>query len=224
MIILLSILVILVVILLLRLGADAAYDADGFRLVLIAGPLRLRLFPKQQKKTAKEIKQKTKQDKPKKGKKASEAKTKKSLDLKLLLEIAKLGLQALNRFRICLRVDIFHLQFISGSNDPYKTAMNSAYVSAALNLLAPFARKVFRVKDSRVEVGTDFVAEKPQITARLSLTIQIWQILYIAIAAAIAFIRVWLRHKKRVKENTASSDVKNAPDDTADEVPAVNPV
>lgn len=220
MIILLSILVILLIVLPLRLGADAAYDTDGFRLVLIAGPLRLQLLPKQPAKAAKEKKPKAKRDKPEKAKKA--AKTKQPLDLKFILEIAKLGLQTLNRFRICLRVDVFHLRFISGSNDPYKTAMNSAYVSAALNMLAPFARKAFRVKDSQIAVGTDFVAEKPLITARLALTIQIWQILYVAIVAAIAFIRVWIRHKKRAKAKGDASEAKITADDATDEVPAAN--
>lgn len=219
MILLLSILVILLVVLLLRFGADAAYDADGLRLVLIAGPMRLQLLPKKEKKAVREKKAKAKRGKASKEKKAAKNKP---LDLKFLLELAKAGLQALNRFRICLRVDVFHLRFVSGSDDPYKTAMNSAYVTAALNLLAPQARRAFRVKDSQIEVGTDFLAEKPQIVARLALTIQVWQILYVALAFGFEFLGVWRKHKRRTKEKAAVSEAKTAVEAAADEEPVAN--
>ena len=207
MIALLIILAILLAILLLKLGVDAVYDTEGFRLAIVIGPLHLKILPGSGKKSRtkkKAVKSKTNERK-KRDKKPKENK-KKSLDNKFLLEVVKLGLRALNRFRISLHVDVFRLRFVSASDDPYKTAMNCAYATTAVNMLAPLSRRAFRVTDSKVEIVTDFFEEKPSISGRLKLSIRVWRILQIALTFACAFIGVWLRHRKRTKAKTTAEE------------------
>lgn len=216
MILLLIVLAILLLILLLKLGVDAAYDTDGIALSVLIGPIKIRLLPKKEKHVAQPKKAKAKKNKPKKNTKdsaesESKEKTKKALDLPFLFDIVKLGLQALNRFRICLRVEIFHLRFISASDDPYKTAMNCAYATTALNLLAPQAKRAFKVRDSRIEIGTDFCADKPLIDARIALTITVWRVLYVALTFGFAFLLRWYKHTRQQKKKAAAqSDEKAA--------------
>ena len=75
-----------------------------------------------------------------------------SLDIRTILALAKLGLQALNRFRQRLRVQLLRLVFVSGAPDPYDTALAFGYVNAALN-------KVSQASEANASLnGSDFIS------------------------------------------------------------------
>ena len=125
------------------------------------------------------------------------AKPKAKLDLSLILNLANIALHALNRFRISLRIDQFRLRFIIASDDPYTTAMTYGHVQAAIGMLAPRIRSAFTVRESHVEMGTDFLASKPEIEARLVLTIRIGRIFGVLFATGFEFLRYMLKRKQQ---------------------------
>ena len=114
--IILAIALVLTVLNLLPVGVDAAYADETFSLTARVGPLRLRLLPKPP--DAKPKKKKSPKPKKEKPKKKSAPP-----DIRTILALAKLGLQALNRFRQRLRVQLLRLVFVSGAPDPYDTAL-----------------------------------------------------------------------------------------------------
>lgn len=211
------ILAVLILILLTKVGIDAAYGGGVASLAIRLGPVRKQLLPKPEKTDKPKKPKKEKKEKPAKKKKESEekpAKPKKKLDLPFLLNLAKIGLHALNRFRIRLRIDVFHLRFIMASGDPYTTATTYGYVQAFIGMLGPRIRRAFTVKDSRVALGTDFLADKPEIEARLVLTIRIGSILAVVFATGFEFLRYMVKRKLREKREGKASGSYRLPAET----------
>lgn len=207
MIALLIIAAVLILLMLTKVGFDAAYSSVGAALTVKLGPARIQLLP-QPKKTekAKKPRKKKKGKKEKTGKKEkndNSEKPKRKLSFSSLFELVKIALRALNRFRISIRVDLFRLRFIMGSADPYTTAITYGYVQTAVGMLTPKLRRAFTVRESHVEMGTDFLAEKPEIDARLVLTIRIGRIFVVLFAAGWEFLRFYFRQKRKKKSKSA---------------------
>ena len=201
MIALLIIAAVLILLTLTKVGIDAAYSGEGAALTVKLGPVRVQLLPKPKKPKKEKKSRKEKHGKKEKDDKAK--KPKRKLGLSSLLELAKIGLHALNRFRISIRVDLFRLRFIMASDDPYTTAMTYGYVQTAVGVLTPKLRRAFTVRDSHVEMGTDFLAEKPEIEARLVLTIRIGRIFGVLFATGWEFLRFYIRQKRKKKSKSA---------------------
>ena len=195
--IILAIALVLTVLNLLPVGVDAAYTDETFSLVARVGPLRLRLLPKPPDAKPKKKPPKPKKEKPKK-KSASP-------DIRTILALAKLGLQVLNRFRQRLRVQLLRLVFVSGAPDPYDTALAFGYVNAALGALTPLAELALRIDERDIQTGVDFQAERPRIDARIVCTIRIGQIVVIALAFGVGFLKQKMHSKqaRATRTNTA---------------------
>ena len=182
--IILAIALVLTVLNLLPVGVDAAYADDVFSLAARIGPFRLRLLPKPPD-------QKPKKKKPPKPKKEKPKKRSAPPDIRTILALAKLGLQALDRFRQRLRVQLLRLVFVSGASDPYDTAL---------------AERTLCIDERDIQTGVDFQAERPRIDARIVCTIRIGQIVIIALAFGAGF----LKQKMHAKQARAAR-AKTAP-------------
>ena len=125
-------------------------------------------------------------------------------DIRTILALAKLGLQALNRFRQRLRVQLLRLVFVSGAPDPYDTALAFGYVSAALGALTPLAERALRIDERDIQTGVDFQAERPRIDARIVCTIRIGQIVVIALAFGVGFLKQKM-HSKQARATRANT-------------------
>ena len=149
---------------------------------------------------------KPKKKKPPKPKKEKPKKKSAPPDIRTILALAKLGLQALDRFRQRLRVQLLRLVFVSGASDPYDTALAFGYVNAALGALTPLAERALRIDERDIQTGVDFQAERPRIDARIVCTIRIGQIVIIALAFGAGF----LKQKMHAKQARAAR-AKTAP-------------
>ena len=150
-------------------------------------------------------------EKPPKEPKAPQEQTKeKELDFDTILALAKLALKAAGSFRRKLTVELFRLVFVAGSSDPYDTAMQSAYVQAALGSLRPLAERALHIQERDVQVGADFTADKPRIEARLTLTIRIGQIVAIGVVFGVGYLKLMLQKKKAAKAQTQQNAAETA--------------
>lgn len=205
--IILAVALVLTVLNLLPVGVDAAYADDEFSLAARIGPFRLRLLPKPpDAKPKKKKPPKLKKKKPPKPKKEKPKKQSAPSDIRTILALAKLGLQALNRFRQRLRVQLLRLVFVSGAPDPYDTALAFGYVNAALGALTPLAERALRIDERDIQTGVDFQAGQPRIDARIVCTIRIGQIVVIALVFGVGF----LKQKRNAKQARAARE-KTAP-------------
>lgn len=205
--IVLALLALLTLLNLLRVGVSAGYEAQAFSVSARVGPLTIPVWPRP---PAEEPK-KPKKEKPPKEPKAPQEQTKeKELDFDTVLALAKLALKAAGSFRRKLTVELFRLVFVAGSSDPYDTAMQSAYVQAALGGLRPLAERALHIQERDVQVGADFTADKPRIEARLTLTIRIGQIVAIGVVFGVGYLKLMLQKKKAAKAQTQQNAAETA--------------
>ncbi len=205
--IVLALLALLTLLNLLRVGVSAGYEAQAFSVSARVGPLTIPVWPRP---PAEEPK-KPKKEKPPKEPKAPQEQTKeKELDFDTVLALAKLALTAAGSFRRKLTVELFRLVFVAGSSDPYETAMQSAYVQAALGGLRPLAERALHIQERDVQVGADFTADKPRIEARLTLTIRIGQIVAIGVVFGVGYLKLMLQKKKAAKAQTQQNAAETA--------------
>ncbi len=205
--IVLALLALLTLLNLLRVGVSAGYEAQAFSVSARVGPLTIPVWPRP---PAEEPK-KPKKEKPPKEPKAPQEQTKeKELDFDTILALAKLALKAAGSFRRKLTVELFRLVFVAGSSDPYETAMQSAYVQAALGGLRPLAQRALHIQERDVQVGADFTADKPRIEARLTLTIRIGQIVVIGVVFGVGYLKLMLQKKKAAKAQTRQNAAETA--------------
>ena len=205
--IVLALLALLTLLNLLRVGVSAGYEAQAFSVSARVGPLTIPVWPRP---PAEEPK-KPKKEKPPKEPKAPQEQTKeKELDFDTILALAKLALKAAGSFRRKLTVELFRLVFVAGSSDPYETAMQSAYVQAALGGLRPLAERALHIQERDVQVGADFTADKPRIEARLTLTIRTGQIVAIGVVFGVGYLKLMLQKKKAAKAQTQQNAAETA--------------
>lgn len=197
------ILLVLLLILSIPLGADAAYGPDGPCVKLKIGPIRKVLIPGMELKRPKKkkpAKPETEQaeDKPPKRK------LKLKLDLDDLIELAKIVLRSLRRFGMRLDVDLIQLDWTAAAADPCDAVLQYGSVNALLGALIGPVHNAFSIRSEDIRTGLDFEATRPVISARVVASIQIWELLYIAVCAGAS--GVWQYFKKKRSERAATAD------------------
>ena len=194
------IVVLLVLFLILPVGVDAAYDGAVFALKAKAGLIKIRILPKKEKPPEEEGEEKPKPKKEKKQKREKEHKPKQKLTLDDILELAGIGLKALGRFRRSLSVDKLMLHMAAAAPDPYDAVLLYGRVNAGLSALSPLLHRALKIREEDIRTAVDMEPGTMLIEARVVVTLQIWEILYIAFSAGFAALR-WLgKRKKRIRK------------------------
>ena len=198
----------------LPLGVSVIYDEDGPLVRIIAGPLKIQVFPlpkkqkkpKKEKKTKQESKtvpqkqpvQEKKQPAPAKSK-AESQKKKSGGPITDFLPLVKVVLKFLDGFRRKLRVNVLELKLIMAADDPCDLAVNYGRAWAAVGNLMPQLERIFVIQKRNIEVECDFTADKTRVLARLDLTITLGRILalmFILIGRAVVeLIKIVMKRK-----------------------------
>lgn len=173
-------LAVIVLLAILPLGASVKYDESGPLVRLIAGPVRITLFPtknrdEKAKKPPKEKKAKT--DKRPAEKKTSAGEKKTGGKLTDFLPLVRLVLDFLRDFKWKLRVNRLEMKLIMAGDDPCDLAVNYGKANATLGNLVPQLEKFFVIKKRDLQVECDFTAEETYIYARLDLTITLGRLI-----------------------------------------------
>lgn len=183
---------ILILLAILPLGVSAIYNEDGALVRVIAGPVRLTVFPLKKKekieKKTKKIKVKKKTSEPKKKKEPSKSGGS-ILDFLPLLNVA---LDFLNDFRKKLRVNLLEMKLVMAGGDPCDLALNYGKAWAALGNITPFLDRAFVIKKRDLNVECDFTADKTLVYARLDLTITLGRLLILVVCGAVRAIKEYL--------------------------------
>jgi len=212
---------------LIPLGASVKYNADGPLVKIIAGPVRVKVFPlpkkekkpnpkAEAKKAKKEAEKKAKKEADKKAKAEAKDKTASEKAMRPLVEeekggswtdflpLVKVVLKFLNGFRKKLRINRLELKLIMAADDPCDLAVNYGKAWAALGNLLPQLEKVFVIKKRDLEVECDFTASQTLVIARLDLTITLGRLLGLVFAlifrAAVKFIQIMIKRKGGAKQ------------------------
>lgn len=162
---------ILILLLILPLGVSAVYDSQGPRVSILAGPVRIPVYPAKKKDKKSKPKKEKKKAAPK-GKPAKSAKKeKKGGSLTDFLPLVEIVLDFMSDFRRKLRVNVLEINLVLAGSDPCDLAINYGKATAALGNLWPRLEELFVIKKRDVKIQCDFEADKTLVKARLDLTI-----------------------------------------------------
>ena len=198
----------------LPIGVRIRYNSEGILVKVIAGPVKITVFPQpgkgKKEKKKKEPNKKAKAavveeeslpkppqpPKPPKEKKPKGETGGSSLDF---LPLVKVAVDFLGDFRRKLRLDNLYLRLIMAGNDPCDLAVNYGRAWAAVGNLLPQLEKCFVIKKRDVEVECDFETSQTLIIAHLDLTITIGRLLTAAAKFAVRALIEYLKLKKKRK-------------------------
>jgi hypothetical protein len=195
-------LAILVLLAILPLGASVLYDEDGPRVRIVAGPVKIQVFPMKKKPK----KDKPKKEKPKKEKKKPDQageeqkpfpKPKTGGSWTDFLPLVQVVLDLLNDLRRKLRVNHLLLHLTLAGDDPCDLAVNYGRMNASLAALIAQLERVLVIQKRDVHVDCDFTANETVILARLDLTITLGRILSIAAVYGVRGLKTFLNIKKQ---------------------------
>ena len=195
-------LVIVILLAILPLGASVLYDEDGPRVRVVAGSVKIQVFP---------MKKKPKKDKPKKEKFKKEKKKPAQAGEKQkpfpkpktggswtdFLPLVQVALDLLNDLRRKLRVNELKLHLTMAGDDPCDLAINYGRMNASLAALIAQLERVLVIKKRDVHIACDFTASETVILARLDLTITLGRILSIAVRYGVRGLTTFLKIKKQ---------------------------
>ena len=192
-------LLILFLLAILPLGASVLYDEDGPRVRIVAGPVKIQVFP---------MKKKAKKDKPKKEAKKKPAKAEKPAKKPApkpesggswtdFLPLVRIALDLLNDLRRKLRVNELKLHLTMAGDDPCDLAVNYGRMNASLAALIAQLERFLVIKKRDVHIDCDFAADETVILARLDLTITLGRILSIAAVYGVRGLKTFLNIKKQ---------------------------
>ena len=182
-------LAVIVLIAWIPLGVSARYDDGGTAVKIIAGPLRLQLYP---------TKKKTERKKPEKKPAASAAgqqapAAKKGGNLSDFLPLVRIVLDFLGEFRRKLRVNRLELNVILAGDDPCDLAVNYGRACAALAGLEPQLSRYFVIRKKDLNVQCDFEEDSTRIYAGIDLTITIGRFFSLGIRHGFHALREYRR-------------------------------
>ena len=202
------ILLIFLLIALLRVGVSAKLEENVFYLRAVAGPVKIQILPKNEEKAKKPKKPKKK--KPKKDEQKSDEEKEKP-KIKITLDLIQTILSAvgdlLGRLRRKLTIDKLTLHYTAASNDPYSAAMTFGYASAAVNALVPVLDNSFKIRDRDIGAAVTFDSPDNIIFIDVQLTLAVWEIIYIGLAAWPVVKALLAKPKKgKVENNGQASD------------------
>lgn len=190
---------IVVLLAVLPLGVRIRYDCDGIAVTVLAGPVRILVFPRTKKEKKKKEKPKPEKKKTAPSEKEPPKKEKAGGSLTDFLPLVKLALELLNCFRRKLRVDNLRLKLVLAGDDPCDLAVNYGRAWAALGNLLPRLERVLVIRKRDLNVECDFTADSTVVTAGLDITITLGRLIALAVVYGLRGLKEFLSISKKRK-------------------------
>ena len=185
---------VLALIAIIPIGASIFYDDAGPRAFVIAGPIRLCVYPvKKREKKEPSKKKKTQNSSPSPTAKQQKSKKSSGGSVSDFLPLLDRVLDFLSAFRGKIRVSHLEMKLILAGDDPSDVAVNYGRGWAILGNLMPLLDGVFIIKKRDLEVECDFLADKTTISARLDLSITIGRVISLLVIQGVPILREFLK-------------------------------
>lgn len=196
----------LVVLALLPLGIRGSYDQTGFTVRVIAGPVKITLFPQKNRKRKQKTgdsSEKTTEETTKSPSEKKRPKTEKDEpgmqsggSLERFVPWIRLGLDFLGALRRKIRLDNLYLHVVLAGDDPCDLAVNYGRAWAAVGDLLPKLERIFVIRKRDIQVGCDFAAEKITVAARGDMTMTLGRTLCLGTIYGIRALKIFLTMKR----------------------------
>lgn len=188
---LLVIVALLILISQIRLGGRVVYEEGEIRAILIVGPLRLQMYPKQSENSRKQKKEKT-------SAKAHERKeTPKGGTVERFMELLPTVVEAVQALKRRIRIDRLKLSVIWGADDPAAAAIGYGRANAVLGMIWPLLDNNFKVKKCDFKADVDYGRTEPELTADAAITMTFGQLISFVVLYGVKLFRSGKRSEKK---------------------------
>ena len=200
MIVLLVIVAVLVLLLVMPFGVSARYVDGELGAAARVMCFNIKVLPRKEKPEKKKKAEKPKKEKKsKKEKPEKEKKPRPKPSPEELLQLLKLGLDAMARFKRKITVNRFMLHLVVAAEDPFDATMAYGLVNTGLGMLEGMRGRAFRVKQCDIQTALDFDSTEPRFDAELTMTISLGRILAVVFAAGWGFMKIKMNAAKDQK-------------------------
>lgn len=190
------------------LGIRVSYGEAGFEARVIAGPVKITLFPRKKRKKKPKIADSSEKTTEETRKAPSEKKRPKTEttekdepgmqsggSLERFVPWIRLGLDFLGALRRKIRLDNLYLHVVLAGDDPCDLAVNYGRAWAVVGDLLPKLERVFVIGKRDIQVNCDFAAEKITVAARGDMTITLGRTLCLGVIYGIRALKIILKRK-----------------------------
>lgn len=190
------------------LGIRVSYGEAGFEARVIAGPVKITLFPRKKRKRkpkTTDSSEKTTQETTKAPSEKKRPKTETTEkdepgmqsggSLERFVPWIRLGLDFLGALRRKIRLNNLYLHVVLAGDDPCDLAVNYGRAWAVVGDLLPKLERVFVIGKRDIQVNCDFAAEKITVAARGDMTITLGRTLCLGVIYGIRALKIILKRK-----------------------------
>lgn len=190
------------------LGIRVSYGEAGFEARVIAGSVKITLFPRKNRKRkpkTTDSSEKTTQETTKAPSEKKRPKTETTGkdepgmqsggSLERFVPWIRLGLDFLGGLRRKIRLDNLYLHVVLAGDDPCDLAVNYGRAWAVVGDLLSKLERVFVIGKRDIQVNCDFAAEKITVAARGDMTITLGRTLCLGVIYGIRALKIILKRK-----------------------------
>ena len=190
------------------LGIRVSYGEAGFEARVIAGPVKITLFPRKKRKkkpkttdSSEKTTEETTKASPEKKRPKTETTGKDEPgmqsggSLERFVPWIRLALDFLGALRRKIRLDNLYLHVVLAGDDPCDLAVNYGRAWAVVGDLLPKLERVFVIGKRDIQVNCDFTAEKITVAARGDMTITLGRTLCLGVIYGIRALKIILKRK-----------------------------
>ena len=189
----LIVLLILLFIAVLPVGLIADYNANGARVLLTIGPVRVLLYPSE----ASDKKNKQKTDA--KGLDGAKQGSRSGGKLADILPILRTALEFLDNLRRRIKVNDLEATLTLAGNDPCDLSVNYGRAWAAVGNLQPHLNRLFDIRKQDIRVVCDYVAEETTIRIHAELSIAFIRLLILVVRYGVRILKQYMNVKNQRK-------------------------
>lgn len=177
---------------LIRVGGRVGYGQAGVSVIVLVGPLKMRILPAKHKREKKM--KKPKRDKPPTVEKHQKERPEgQPGTLSRLMKLLPVVGQVCGALKRKIRIDDLELELIWGAPDPAAAALSYGKANAALGMLWPILDHNFKVKRHSFEIGLDYGRTEPAVEARAAVTMTVGQIVTLGVHYGVKALVTWIR-------------------------------
>ncbi|WP_297720381.1 DUF2953 domain-containing protein [Intestinimonas sp.] len=192
-VILACILAALLLVSLIRVGADADYDGAQLTVRLRVGPVHLRVYPMKKKREKPPADPETAPKKPSPG-------PEKGALFSLLRALLPVALRAAGSLRRRISVDRLEARILLAGSDPAAVATAFGSVNAMLGMVLPLLEQNFRIRQRDIRTAVDFQRTHSELSAGVALSLTVGQGVSFALRFGFQALGVLLRWRRQQNE------------------------